>query len=369
MEAIKPFRGGIDLKDKINLSYYYGSEADQFNFYRMPKLLITDDYFGKISSDAKILYGILLDRMSLSIKNHWIDEYNRVYIIYTVVQVMETMNCCERKAINLMAELDTIKGIGLIEKKKQGQGKPNLIYVKNFRIDKDYSHYTKIENNDLSDDCFIDEINDDNSLLRGSGTIMHDETCMNAQIKNRTKGQSRNCINEQYKSCTKGQSINTEKNRTNVSNTDYINQSYKNDVGKIDSIDLYEINLKVIKKNIGYDDLLLSLDQGERSQLNEILDTMVEFVTFKREIIKIKDVEYPYDYVKMKVLKNDYTSIGYLLDSYNRSTSYKTNPKDYIISMLFNAPSTVNNYYQSTVNHDMANIDRKQSNDRDQTQH
>ncbi len=115
-----------------DFSYYYGDDAEQFNFFRLPKLLVRDKRFDGLSSEAKILYGVLLDRMALSAQNGWLDDDNRLYIIYTTREVMREFGCSERKAITLMGELDTRKGIGLIEKRRQGLGKPNIIYVKNF---------------------------------------------------------------------------------------------------------------------------------------------------------------------------------------------------------------------------------------------
>lgn len=110
--------------------YFSPAEAEQYAFYRIPKLLISDDRFRCISTEAKLLYGILLDRVSLSLKNGWVDEENHVYIIFTIEQVMEDMNCSNKKAIAILKELET--KVPLIEKKRQGLGKPNLIYVKNF---------------------------------------------------------------------------------------------------------------------------------------------------------------------------------------------------------------------------------------------
>ena len=112
--------------------YYYGLEAEQFSFYRIPKLLVTDECFYSISTDAKLLYGLMLDRMSLSIKNGWTDDLGRVYIYFPIEEVMELLHCKSEKATRLMAELDSKKGIGLIERVRQGQGKPSIIYVKNF---------------------------------------------------------------------------------------------------------------------------------------------------------------------------------------------------------------------------------------------
>ena len=120
------------MKGKINFDYYYGIEAEQFAFYRVPRLLIKDERFKGLSSDAKLLYGLMLDRMSLSMKNGWLDEENRAYIIYTVEAIMEDLGCAKATCVKIMKELDSEKGIGLIEKKRRGLGKPDIIYVKNF---------------------------------------------------------------------------------------------------------------------------------------------------------------------------------------------------------------------------------------------
>lgn len=127
----------------VELSYYYGYEAEQFSFYRIPKLLFTDSRFAGISTDAKLLYGILLDRMSLSMKNGWHDEQGRVYIIFTLDDVAETLGYKTEKAIKLFNELDTKKGVGLIERVRQGQGRASLIYVKNFAGEKQTSERPK----------------------------------------------------------------------------------------------------------------------------------------------------------------------------------------------------------------------------------
>ena len=119
---------------EIQFDYYRGMEAEQYTFYRIPKVLFTAECFKSLSCEAKVLYGLLLDRMSLSIKNRWFDEEDRVYIIFTVEEIAELMNCGTQKAVRLLKELDSDRGIGLIEKKRLGLGKPNVIYVKNFII-------------------------------------------------------------------------------------------------------------------------------------------------------------------------------------------------------------------------------------------
>lgn len=117
------------MPDLAMLDYFYGDEAEQFTFYRIPKVLFTDPSYRRISSDAKILYGLMLDRMGLSVRNGWLDEYNRVFIFFTLEDALEYLCCGHTKAVSLFGELDKE---GLIERKKQGQGKPTKIYVKNF---------------------------------------------------------------------------------------------------------------------------------------------------------------------------------------------------------------------------------------------
>ena len=114
----------------MEFDYFYGQQAEQFSFYRIPKMLFTDDRFWNVSTDAKLLYGILLDRMNLSARNGWMDAAGRVYIIFTLEETMAALNCGDNKATKLYNELE--KKCGLIERKRQGLGKPNLIYVKNF---------------------------------------------------------------------------------------------------------------------------------------------------------------------------------------------------------------------------------------------
>ena len=112
-------------------NYYHGERAEQFTFYRLPKVLFTNERYKRLSDSAKILYGLMLDRMSLSRKSGWVDDYPRVYIYFTLDEIMHQLGCAREKANRLMAELDS-RGIGLIETKRQGLGRANIIYVKDF---------------------------------------------------------------------------------------------------------------------------------------------------------------------------------------------------------------------------------------------
>ena len=113
----------------MTLDYFYGQSGELFAYFRIPKALFQDSRFRQLSTDARTLYGILLDRMSLSAKNSWVDEHGRVYIIYTVREVQESLCCAEHKAVKLFRELEQAD---LIERKRRGLGRPSLIYVKNF---------------------------------------------------------------------------------------------------------------------------------------------------------------------------------------------------------------------------------------------
>ena len=128
----------------MTYDYFYGQQAEQFSFYRIPKALFTEEAFSSISTDAKLLYGILLDRMNLSAKNGWLDKEGRVYIIFTLDEVQESLGCGHGKAAKLLAELDG--STGLIERKRQGLGKPNIIFVKNFISRVRKSNFLKSEN-------------------------------------------------------------------------------------------------------------------------------------------------------------------------------------------------------------------------------
>ena len=135
----------------IQFEYFYGNEAEQFTFYRIPKILVTSPTFKRVSDSAKLLYGLMLDRMGLSIRNGWVDDENRVYIFFTTNDVMEQMCCGTEKATKLLAELDSEKGIGLIERKKQGQGKPAIVYLKKFYVDEDTDRKPRLSETETPD--------------------------------------------------------------------------------------------------------------------------------------------------------------------------------------------------------------------------
>lgn len=223
-------RGGERMS--VQFEYFYGDEAERFTFYRIPKLLITSPVFKRVSDSAKLLYGLMLDRMSLSIKNGWIDEDGRAYIYFTTNDVMEAMCCGTEKATKLIAELDSEKGIGLIERKKQGQGKPAIIYLKKFYVEEDSrnSRLSEIESQDFG------------------------------KSKNKTFENRKSRVSE-----TESAEFRESKgNNTNINNTDFndTDKIISNPIGEsseADAIRWIEERKSfeaVIKDNIGYDTIV-----------------------------------------------------------------------------------------------------------------
>ena len=113
----------------MTFDFYIGSQAEQFSFIRIPKLLLLNPEFRELSIQTKMLYAVLLDRMSLSVKNHWVDDQNRVYIIYQVEEIVQDLGFTKRKAMDVLTELEQF---GLVARKRRGRGLPNYLYVKNF---------------------------------------------------------------------------------------------------------------------------------------------------------------------------------------------------------------------------------------------
>ena len=218
----------------IQFDYFRGMEAKQCSFYRIPKMLFTAECFRGLSCEAKVLYGLMLDRMGLSIRNRWFDEEDRVYIVFTVEEIAEMMDCGTQKAVKLVKELDADKGIGLIEKKRLGLGKPNVIYVKNFMVAKEESPVPEKAGN--SDDEETEgKPENGNSGDHNSGVVKTTiQEFPESQFKN---GENHNSgmMKITTQEFSKSQSNNTEFNKTDFSETDPI-YPYRSDViGQMDS--------------------------------------------------------------------------------------------------------------------------------------
>lgn len=344
------------MGDTIQFDYYYGIEAEQFSFYRVPRLLIKDERFKGLSSDAKLLYGLMLDRMSLSMKNGWLDDENRAYIIYTVDAIMEDLGCAKATCVKIMKELDTENGIGLIEKKRRGLGKPDIIYVKNFSTIADEQREEVLDTADK-----ITEVQKLNFKKSNNYTSRSSETALqevqNLEYQKSIMQTSRGSESE----LAEVQELAPNYTNYNYTNQSYIDRSYINPINQsenrqedtIDGMDDANTYIAIIKENIEYEHHIKFEKHGDRELYQELFEVICEVVCVKRKSIRIGGEEYPYELVKSKFLKLNSGHLEYVMECMKNTTTKIGNIKAYMITALYNAPNTINHYYQQEVNHDM----------------
>ncbi|MBQ2800975.1 MAG: replication initiator protein A [Alphaproteobacteria bacterium] len=357
------------MGDTLKFDYYYGIEAEQFSFYRVPRLLIKDTRFRGLSSDAKLLYGLMLDRMSLSMKNGWLDDENRAYIIYTVDSIMEDLGCSKPTCTKIMRELDSDNGIGLIEKKRRGLGKPDIIYVKNFASIPEENTEKEPSNADVST-----EVKDFNFKKQKNLTSGSKETELQEvkefdfkKQRNLTSGgkevelQEVNDFAPNYTNYNQTNMSNNNMSKTNLiyqsedvsageENTDVtpVKKSDANDM--MDDVNAY---MKLIRENIEYDYHMKYDGVGEKELFEEIYDIICDVVCVPRRTIRIGKEDYPYELVKSRFLKLNSSHVDYVRWRMKETNTKITNIRAYMITTLYNAPATINHFYQQEVQHDM----------------
>ena len=376
---------------ELQFDYYRGMEAEQYTFYRIPKVLFTAECFKALSCEAKVLYGLLLDRMSLSIKNRWFDEEDRVYIIFTVEDVMELLNCSRQKAIKNLAELDSEKGIGLIEKKRLGLGKPNVIYVKNFIIKESPEQEEKEPENAGNTQKYENHTSRsmENELPEVPKSYFKEyENQTSGSMKNRLlevpESNFKKCENHTSKSMEnrllevpKSYSNNTDINNTDLSDTEFSNTEYsKTDLNDtepgvsviypnpiqsnlsisgtapdvMEEMDAYR---DIIREHISYE----CFQDGRyhrREDVDELVELMVEVMMLPDNgTVRIAGVEKPVAVVKNRFMKLEHGHIEYILTCLGANTTKVGNIKAYLLTTLYNAPLTISNYYTAEVNHNL----------------
>ncbi len=317
----------------MQFDYFYGNEAEQFTFYRIPKILITSPHFKKISDSAKLLYGLMLDRMSLSIRNGWLDDDNRAYIFFTTNDVMEQMCCGTEKATKMLTELDSEKGIGLIERVKQGQGKPAIIYLKKFYELEDTARSTKLSEIESQDFQESKVKTFENRKTRLSKIESQDFwKSKNKTFENRKSGLSE--IEKQ--DFRKSKCNNTDINNTDINYIYPINQDNYN-IQNSDTqteeewIDRYTKTVDEIKKQIDYDYLI---NHAERDIVDEVVNIMAEVMTVYRPKYKIEGDFIQYNAVVNRFRQITAQKLEICLLAYSRKIQRIKNPKAYWISTL-----------------------------------
>lgn len=326
------------MEGKINqqFDFYYGSEAEQFYFYRIPKILFTDKRFSSISVEAKVLYGLMLDRMSLSIKNGWIDEGNRVYIYFKLEDAMEYMGIGKDKGVKLFAELDSEKGCGLIHKRRQGLGKPARIYVMNFNTARNQSENGTPENRSLSQTSEKPK-----SGLPEKAEVLTSEKPKSELLENRSVDFGKTDSND------------TEINNNKYSDMDSILSNLASHVNRNDEMRERQNYRETICLNIAYD----TLKQNYGEDMAEcILEIMVDAVCSKKDYLVINCERLPQPAVRCRFLKLNYFHVEYVLDALKKNTTKVRNIRSYLLTALYNA-LTIGPYYTAEVNHDLYGTD------------
>lgn len=289
--------------EEMAFDYLYEEQSEQFAFYRIPKALMTDTYFNGLSTDAKVLYGLCLDRVALSRRNGWSDEEGRVFIYYTLDAIEADIGCAVQKAVKLLKELETY---GLIERRKRGQGKPSEIYVKNFL-----------------------------PRLRKSQV----KTCEN---------HSSGLVNITGQDLRKSKGNNTDINNTDMNKTDLILS------GGCD-IDVRRQYHEYFRERLDMNTLMKRYPHREET-LAGIEDIILDTVCTDRKQIRVMGQNMPIDVVKSRFMKLDSGHISYVMDRLLETTSKIRNIRQYLIAALYNAPATIDCYYQQEVQHDLAHL-------------
>ena len=235
----------------MTLDYFYGQAGELFSFFRIPKALFQEQRFQDLSTDAKTLYGILLDRMSLSVKNEWFDKKGRVFIIFTIEDVKRTLRCVDNKATRLLRELEEF---GLIERKRRGQGKPCLVYVKNFSAE---SSKESVKNRDNDDSC-------------GSKIACQDPV--------------------------KSRGIKKKENKTEMNNTNPILSDESEKMKNRELLEEYfSYSLEI--------DLLLRLYPDDEDTLYQIVNLLVDTCATNRKLLHIAGDDKPAEVVRSRFMK------------------------------------------------------------------
>ena len=259
-----------------------------------------------MSAEAKILYGFLLDRVSVSLKNGWKDDQNRIFIICTIEEIMEKLGCGNKKAIQLLSELED--KIGLIERKRQGLGKPNLIYVKNFIRTVDNSgqrHFLKCQN-------------DTSGSVRTTSLEMSESHGSNTNLSN-----------------------------TDMSNTENLIYPGTDSDGMAERRSCEDY----FRRSLEYD-ILLQNNPYEKETLEGILDLLVDTCCSHKAYIRIAGDNKSGEVVRSRFMKLDSSHIQYVLSCLKENTTDVRNIRQYLLAALYNAPTTISAYYQAKVNYD-----------------
>ncbi|MCI7791887.1 MAG: replication initiator protein A [Lachnospiraceae bacterium] len=347
----------------MEFNYYYGEEAEQFSFIRIPKIMLTEERFSPLSLSAKILYGLLLDRMSLSARNGWLDEEKRVYIIFKIEEIQDILGFSKKKSIDYLNELEQF---GLVEKKRRGLGLPSILYIKSFMLPEEENGTSRGVEIDTSvkakkgtdtEEIVEETVNDQSENLEIS--VSGDEFCVRG-VDLGTSGGAEIALQEVSKREPLEVSFSAPlNNNTKIINTKNNNIKSNPILSEQDGMGMDETNAykELLMENIEYP-YLLERYPYDQELVEGILDIMLEAVLSQKEYTVIASDSYPTELVRSKFLKLNYGHIEYVVGCMQSNTTKVRNIKKYLLAALFNAPSTISGYYRAEVNHDMPQFAR-----------
>lgn len=317
----KKQKEGAGVAAVIVSDYFYGDESNQFSYFRIPRQLISHPRFKNVSVEAKLLYGLLLDRMGLSEEHGWYDEDGRVFIYYTVEEIVEDLCCGRDKAMKLLAELDSTKGAGLIERVRQGQGKPTKIYVKRFT-----TRQLPPENPEhpapKSEVEFHDVQKSENPTSRGLKTRLQEVEISDPSY--------------------------LDNNYPNLSYPDQsITPARPQGNGWIDRWD-WKAH---VREQIEYGALC---EQYATEDVDALTELIAEIQCSTAPNIRIGKEQIPIEIIKERFRQLTQMHIEYVLDSLQTTTSKICNIKAYLLTALYNAPMTMGFFYSAAVRHDLS---------------
>jgi len=295
--------------DKLNLPYLKAASARAYSFYQIPKLLIDNESFSSLDGWALILYGIMLNRASLSAENsnEFTDENGNLYIIYTVEEAMQQ---CKKGNKFIIKTLNQLEETGLIERKRRGLGKPSITYVKDFSV-VELEHFKK---------CHKDTSRD---VIRTRQEVLNEHT-------------SNNDLN------------NTILNPI-LSNQSKVVVTLLNDYDEIREDVSRQIDFKLLKEDMPYEDMV-----------DDILEIMVEVIASQKEYYKISGENIPIFEFQKRIRKIGKEDIELLLERFNQQKNSIKNFKAYLLKSLYDLPTTTNAYWTNKVRADgLASYSRK----------
>ena len=317
----------------MEFNYYYGNQADQFSFIRIPRVLLVDSLFAPLSIQSKLLYGVLLDRMGISMRNGWFDEKNRVYIIYQISEIQEDLGFSKKKAIDYLTELEQF---GLVEKKRRGRGLPSILYIKSFMV----SDAIRSIDTDTSEPKAEVVRSSQIDTSRGTEIALQEvpkPTLL--EVPESAPLMSNNNINNTYGS-------------NNPSNHILSTEAAEPMGSDEDEMGNMRAYAEIISENLELESLK-TMHPYDVELLDGIYDLILEAVMCTSPYMVVASSEYPADLVRSKFLKLTAEHIEYVLDCFNHNITKVHNIKKYLMAALFNAPSTISGYYTAEVHHDM----------------